>query len=123
MNENACPVTDRKMTNPFERYLTVGVGWCIGAGILLGKVAPGFARTGAMVDKLVWGGVFEGRFEDPEFAQQRFAEHIEDVKSVVPAERHPVCACDCGAPMITHSGQQRHRQKFTAWISAKRCWR
>jgi len=29
----------------FERYLTVWVVLCIGGGILLGKVAPGFAKT------------------------------------------------------------------------------
>jgi ACR3 family arsenite transporter len=35
----------RKMTRPFERYLTVWVGLCIVAGILLGKVAPGLAKS------------------------------------------------------------------------------
>ena len=29
----------------FERYLTVWVALCIGAGILLGKIAPGFAKA------------------------------------------------------------------------------
>ncbi|HQQ10068.1 MAG TPA: ACR3 family arsenite efflux transporter [Synergistales bacterium] len=33
------------MTNLFERYLTVWVALCIGGGILLGKIAPGFAKT------------------------------------------------------------------------------
>ena len=37
--------TERKMTSVFERYLTVWVGLCIVAGILLGKVAPGLAQT------------------------------------------------------------------------------
>jgi ACR3 family arsenite transporter len=36
---------DRKLTNVFERYLTVWVGLCIAGGILLGKLAPGFAKT------------------------------------------------------------------------------
>ena len=35
---------ERKMTNVFERYLTLWVALCIGAGILLGKLAPGFAH-------------------------------------------------------------------------------
>ncbi len=35
----------RILTNPFERYLTVWVGLCIAGGILLGKLAPGFAQT------------------------------------------------------------------------------
>jgi ACR3 family arsenite transporter len=45
MNNEACVTKDRKMTSLFERYLTVWVGLCIVAGILLGKVAPGLANT------------------------------------------------------------------------------
>jgi len=33
------------MTSLFERYLTLWVGLCIVGGIILGKVAPGFAKT------------------------------------------------------------------------------
>ena len=36
---------ERKMTSIFERYLSVWVLLCIIAGILLGKIAPGVART------------------------------------------------------------------------------
>ena len=36
---------DRKMTHVFERYLTVWVGLCIVGGIILGKLAPDFAKT------------------------------------------------------------------------------
>ena len=35
----------KKAMNIFERYLTVWVGLCIVGGILLGKVAPGLAKT------------------------------------------------------------------------------
>ena len=35
----------RRMKSAFERYLTVWVGLCIVAGILLGRVAPGVARA------------------------------------------------------------------------------
>ena len=42
---SATPANDRKMTSIFERYLTVWVGLCILGGILLGKLAPGFAKT------------------------------------------------------------------------------
>jgi ACR3 family arsenite transporter len=38
-------MNDRKMTSVFERYLTVWVGLCIAGGILLGKVAPGLAKS------------------------------------------------------------------------------
>lgn len=37
-------IKERKMTNIFEKYLTLWVGLCIVIGIVLGKVLPGFAR-------------------------------------------------------------------------------
>jgi ACR3 family arsenite transporter len=37
-------IAERKLTNVFERYLTVWVALCIVGGILLGKVAPGMAK-------------------------------------------------------------------------------
>ena len=37
--------SERKMTNIFERYLTLWVGLCIVGGVFLGKVAPEFAKT------------------------------------------------------------------------------
>ena len=43
-NENRSD-DDRRLTNVFERYLTAWVALCIGGGILLGKIAPGFAAT------------------------------------------------------------------------------
>ncbi|NLH94724.1 MAG: ACR3 family arsenite efflux transporter [Synergistaceae bacterium] len=36
---------ERKLTNVFERYLTIWVALCIVGGILLGKLAPELART------------------------------------------------------------------------------
>ena len=45
MNQENFAANDRKMTSIFERYLTVWVGLCILGGILLGKVAPNFAKT------------------------------------------------------------------------------
>ena len=36
--------SERKLTNLFERYLTVWVALCIVAGIVLGKLAPGMAK-------------------------------------------------------------------------------
>ncbi len=41
----ACIEKKPKALNVFEKYLTVWVLACIGAGILLGKVAPGLAKT------------------------------------------------------------------------------
>lgn len=45
MGSQLRPANDRKMTSVFERYLTVWVGLCIAIGILLGKIAPGLAKT------------------------------------------------------------------------------
>ena len=45
MSETNSAADERKMSSVFERYLTVWVGLCIIGGILLGKIAPGFART------------------------------------------------------------------------------
>ncbi len=38
-------MNDRHMTSVFERYLTVWVGLCIVAGILLGRIAPNVAKA------------------------------------------------------------------------------
>ncbi|WP_300456203.1 ACR3 family arsenite efflux transporter [Desulfobacula sp.] len=45
MDQENIAANDRKMTSIFERYLTVWVGLCILGGILLGKIAPNFAKT------------------------------------------------------------------------------
>ncbi|RMF97800.1 MAG: arsenical-resistance protein, partial [Candidatus Schekmanbacteria bacterium] len=46
MGNEVCNNTeDRRMTSIFERYLTIWVGLCIIAGIVLGKIAPNVAKT------------------------------------------------------------------------------
>jgi ACR3 family arsenite transporter len=45
MNSKIYLNNDRKMTSIFERYLTVWVGLGIVMGIILGKIAPGLAKT------------------------------------------------------------------------------
>lgn len=45
MSMNSETQTERKMASLFERYLTLWVGLCIGGGIILGKVAPEFAKS------------------------------------------------------------------------------
>ena len=40
-----------------------------------------------MIERIVWQNVFDGRFEDREYATQVFRDHIEKVKSVVPPEK------------------------------------
>ena len=45
MTGSTASIESRKLTNPFERYLTLWVALCIAGGILLGKLAPDFAKT------------------------------------------------------------------------------
>ncbi len=44
MSSDRDSLTTRKLTNVFERYLTLWVALCIVAGIVLGKIAPGFSK-------------------------------------------------------------------------------
>ena len=45
MSQNHIPNNDRKMTSIFERFLSLWVMLCIIAGIGLGKIAPGIAKS------------------------------------------------------------------------------
>jgi len=45
MNQERCAESDSQGMGFFERYLTLWVALCIIAGIALGKLAPGFAKT------------------------------------------------------------------------------
>ena len=45
MSDSTPSTETRKLTNPFERYLTLWVALCIAGGILLGKIAPGLAKS------------------------------------------------------------------------------
>lgn len=44
MSNEMKPASERKLTNVFERYLTIWVALCIVGGIVLGKIAPGVAK-------------------------------------------------------------------------------
>ncbi len=45
MSEAVATHPSRRMSSVFERYLTLWVALCIAGGVLLGKIAPGFAKT------------------------------------------------------------------------------
>ncbi|MBN2031815.1 MAG: arsenical-resistance protein, partial [Deltaproteobacteria bacterium] len=45
MTNKVSPGNERKMTNVFERYLTLWVALCIIGGIVLGKIAPELAGS------------------------------------------------------------------------------
>ena len=44
-NQEIVKMEERTMKSPFEKYLTVWVGLCILGGIIIGKIAPGLAKT------------------------------------------------------------------------------
>src|SRR3954454_13602548 len=48
---------------------------------------PRMRRLLAMIERLIWDGVFRGRFEDKTYAIEVFHRHNEEVKQTVPPER------------------------------------
>lgn len=53
----------------------------------LRRVIPKVGRFAQMVDLMVWDRVFEGRFEDREFAIRRYREWTDEVIATVPPDR------------------------------------
>ena len=51
------------------------------------RVAPITARWLEMVDRLVWDGIFDGRFADRDHAVAVFERHVADVKAMCPPDR------------------------------------
>lgn len=48
---------------------------------------PRMRRLNRMIDRLIWDGMFQGRFEDKTYAIEVFHRHNEEVKRVVPSDR------------------------------------
>ncbi len=59
---------------------TVFPSWLRRSSSLIGSLLE-------MTERIVWNGVFEGRFEDAQRAQQIFDEHTARVRATVPADR------------------------------------
>jgi hypothetical protein len=53
----------------------------------LAALVPQVRRAGEMVNRTVWDGVFDGRFEDREYALQVYRENADRVKRMIPPER------------------------------------
>ncbi len=53
----------------------------------LKAIVPSVRRVSEMVEQVIWQGVFAGEFEDKAHSRRVFAQHIEKVKSHVPAEQ------------------------------------
>jgi Sulfotransferase domain len=49
-----------------------------------------------MINGLIWEGTFHGRFAEKDYALEVFAQHNEDVKRTVPADRLVVYEIDQG---------------------------
>lgn len=87
---------------------------------------PIFTQLREMSDKVVWQGVFEGRFAEADHALKIFEEHQEAVRREVPADRllvfevsegwEPLCAhLDVPVPDVPFP-RLNDRQKFTEII-------
>lgn len=53
----------------------------------LARVSPHVRRLREMIDTTIWDGVFDGRFEDREYAIARYQANVERVKETVAPER------------------------------------
>jgi hypothetical protein len=57
----------------------------------VGWLLPPFRGFSAMVEATVWQRLFDGRFEDREYAISVFEAHIEEVKRTIPPENLLIC--------------------------------
>jgi hypothetical protein len=51
------------------------------------RLIPRVRRLTELTDATVWGRVFDGRFDDEEFAKKCFIDHIATVKATIPPDR------------------------------------
>ena len=62
-------------------------------------------RFAEMMDRVVWTGFFEGRFEDRDWAIARYEAHNQEVRDTVPADRFlEFSAAEGWAPLCTFLG-------------------
>lgn len=50
-------------------------------------LVPRFGKAFDMVDRAIWQGLFDGRFEDKDHAREVFEQHIAEVKAHVPNDQ------------------------------------
>lgn len=51
------------------------------------KLLPKPKKISRMTENIIWGGKFDGKFEDKAYAEQVWNEHIAEVKATLPPER------------------------------------
>jgi hypothetical protein len=66
-----------------------------------------------VIEKLIWQGDFQGRFEDKEWVRQMYYDRIEEIKNTVPAERLTVWELGDGwAPLCEMLGVDEPDEPF-----------
>jgi len=76
-------------------------------------IFPRMRVQARMINILIWDGIFQGRFEDPDFAKEVFRKHIEDVKSIVSPERLLVYEITGGwGPLCRFLGVEEPAERF-----------
>jgi hypothetical protein len=116
------------------RRLTTGPFPVRAAFALAGLFVPSVTGTVRLADRLVWEGIFEGRFEDRASAMEVFERHNEAVRRRVPQERllvfdvregwAPLCAFlgveapDEPFPRLNEARQMRRRLLGLVALSA-----
>ena len=99
------------------------VQWCF----------PRIGKLTELADRLVWQGLFDGRFENESYARAEFERHVDDVKAAIPKERllvmevkdgwAPLCVFlgvpepDTPFPRVNDKGQFRRMTKTLKRLS------
>jgi hypothetical protein len=93
---------------------------------------PPMGTFRAMVPRTIWQGIFDGRFEDREYALRVFRDHIEEVKRTIPPDRllvheakegwGPLCAFlgkpvpEFPYPRVNEASQIKRMITFLTWL-------
>jgi hypothetical protein len=73
--------------------------------LLVRFMRPGIAEMIPMINRLIWDGTFQHRFEDKEYALSVFNQHNEEVRNYVPSEKLLVYSVKEGwEPLCTFLG-------------------
>jgi len=77
-------------------------------------------RIYEMIQKTIWQGVFDGKFEDRQYAINVFSNHIKEVKSIIPEDRLLIHeAKDGWAPLCEFLGHPIPEQPYPRVNEAK----
>ncbi len=78
-----------------------------------GNRPPPSPQLGEVIEKLIWQGDFQGRFEDKEWVRGMYEQRIQTIKATVPAERLTVWEPGDGwDPLAAMLGVEAPREPF-----------